>query len=142
MLCEFHQKKKTKRPCSEYMKFKNTRDKEMILKIAKEKQRISYSVSHNKLNYNIAINKLLKSKWLNSTNSFLHSCYMSMVKERTLFHVVIQGSKFMETLPSYDKEFCHLSTWFLEWREDRSTENFYSFLNALALARTSHVDLR
>lgn len=58
-----------------------------------------------------------------------------MVKERTLFHVVIQGSKFTEPLPSYDKEFCHLS------KEDRRIENSYSFLNTLALARTSHVDL-
>lgn len=47
------------------MKFRNTRGKDKILKIAKEKQRISYSNSHNKLNYNIAINKILKSKWLN-----------------------------------------------------------------------------
>ena len=40
------------------MKFKNTRDKEKILKIAREKQRISYCIiNHNKLNYNIATNK-------------------------------------------------------------------------------------
>ena len=41
-----------------YMKFKNTRDKEKILKIAREKQRISYCIiNHSKLNNNLVINK-------------------------------------------------------------------------------------
>ena len=41
-----------------YMKFKNTRDKEKILKISREKQRISYCIiNHNKLNNNVVINK-------------------------------------------------------------------------------------
>ena len=41
-----------------HMKFKNTRDKEKILKIVREKQRISYCIiNHNKLNNNIVINK-------------------------------------------------------------------------------------